>query len=253
MVRRSCLLGVVFILIFCLVGCSNNHAKKSENTVSREHAQIFLYGEKHGVDSVIEKEYEIWYELYHNDGMRHLFLELPYFTAEFLNVWMQEDNDDILNALYDDWEGTASHVPAKKDFYKQIKAQCPETVFHGTDVGHQFFSTGERFLAYLEQKNLQNSTQYLITQEVIEQRQFFYKNMDHDHVYRENKMTENFIREFDSLDGEKVMGIYGGAHTGLNKLDYTRKVPCMANQLKQYYGDIIYSENLSAWKWWWQK
>ncbi len=66
-------------------------------------------------------------------------------------------------------------------------------------------------------------------------------------------MTENFIREFDSLDGEKVMGIYGASHTGLNKLDYTRKVPCMANQLKQYYGDIIYSENLSAWKWWWQK
>jgi len=251
MVRRSCLLGVVFILIFCLVGCSNNHAKKSENTVSREHAQIFLYGEKHGVDKILKKEFEIWRGHYQDDGMRHLFLELPYFTAEFLNIWMQEDNDDILDALYDDLEGTASHVPALKDYYKQIKAQCPETVFHGTDVGHQFFSTGERFLAYLEQNDLQDSSHYLIAVEVMEQGRTFYDTSDD--VYRENKMTENFIREFDLLGGEKIMGIYGASHTGLDKLDYTRQVPCMANQLKEHYGDIIYSENLTAWKWWWQK
>jgi len=244
------LLLIVFALFFGLVSCSNN-TNLQEDTVSRELAQIFLYGEKHGVDEVIEREFEIWHDHYHNDGMRHLFLELPYYTAEFLNIWMQENNDDILDALYKDWDGTASHVPTIKNFYIKIKAECPETIFHGTDLGHQFFSTGERFLAYLEQNDLQDSRQYLIAQEVIEQGQHFYESSDD--VYRENKMTENFIREFDSLDGEKVMGIYGASHTGLNNLDYTRKVPCMANQLKQYYGDIIYSENLSAWKWWWQK
>ena len=248
--NRFYLLSVVFALLISMVGCFNNGTNKSVDTVARSFAQIFLYGEKHGLDNIIKKEFEIWHEHYYNDDMRHLFLELPYYTAEFLNIWMTEENDDILDVIYNDLEGTASHVPAVKAFYKQIKAQCPETIFHGTDVGHQFFSTGERFLKYLEQNNLQDSRQYLITVEVMDQGETFYETSDD--VYRENKMTENFIREFDLLDGEKIMGIYGAAHTGLNKLDYTRQVPCMANQLREYYGDIIYSENLSAWKWWWQ-
>ncbi|MGI6508398.1 MAG: hypothetical protein ACOX4A_08480 [Saccharofermentanales bacterium] len=59
-------------------------------------------------------------------------------------------------------------------------------------------------------------------------------------------MTENFILAFDSLNGEKAMGIYGGSHIGLYKMDFTGKVPCMGNQLREHYGDIIYSENLSG-------
>ena len=59
-------------------------------------------------------------------------------------------------------------------------------------------------------------------------------------------MTENFIREFDLLDDEKIMGIYGASHIDPDKMDFTGKVPCMANQLKEHYGDIIYSENLSG-------
>lgn len=237
------LLTLAFLLLFGLASCSNKTDEVAENTISRSEAQIFLYGEKHGIDKVIQKEFEIWHDHYHNDGMRHLFLETPYYTGEFLNIWMREDNDDILDAIYDDLEGTASHVPALKDFYKQIKEQCPETIFYGTDVGHQFFSTGERFLQYLEQNDLADSEQYRIAKEVIEQGQYFYETSDD--VYRENKMTENFIHAFDSLEGEKLMGIYGASHTGLNKMDYTGKVPCMANQLREHYGDIIYAEIVS--------
>lgn len=237
------LLTLAFLLLFGLANCSNKTDETPENTISRSEAQIFLYGEKHGIDKVIQKEFEIWHDHYHNDGMRHLFLETPYYTGEFLNIWMREDNDDILDAIYDDLEGTASHVPALKDFYKQIKEQCPETIFHGTDIGHQFFSTGERFLQYMEQNDLADSEQYRIAKEVIEQGQYFYETSDD--VYRENKMTENFIRAFDSLEGEKIMGIYGASHTGLNKMDYTGKVPCMANQLREHYGDIIYAEIVS--------
>ncbi|WP_242860603.1 hypothetical protein [Clostridium sp. KNHs205] len=68
--------------------------------------------------------------------MRHLFIELPYYTAEFLNVWMQSDSDDILDAIYDEWNGTMIHTPDIIEFYKNIKSRCPETIFHGTDVGH---------------------------------------------------------------------------------------------------------------------
>jgi len=40
-------------------------------------------------------------------------------------------------------------------------------------------------------------------------------------------------------------GIYGNAHTSLDAMDFTDSVPCMANQLKDIYKDIIYSEDLS--------
>ncbi len=238
------LFAFALLIIVGTVSCSNNTANVSENTVSRSLAQIFLYGEKHGIDAIMEREFEIWHEHYHEEGMRHLFLESPYYSCEFLNIWMQENGDEILDAIYEDLEGTAAQVPALKDFYRKIKAQCPETVFHGTDVGHQFFSTGERFLEYLEQNNLEDTEQYSITQEVIKQGKHFYETSDD--VYRENKMTENFILAFDSLNGEKVMGIYGGSHIGLDKMVFTGNVPCMGNQLREHYGDIIYSENLSG-------
>ncbi len=233
---------IILLIILGMTACSNT-ADISAGSAPRSEAQIFLYGEsKHGADNIIETEFEIWYEHYHNDGMRHLFLESPYYSCEFLNIWMQAEDDEILNAVYDDLEGTASYIPATKKFYKKIKEKCPETIFHGTDVGHQFWSTGDRFLQYLEQRGLKNSEQYFRTQEVMKQGKYFYDNSDD--VYRENKMVENFIRAFDSLDAEKVMGIYGAAHTGLDKMDFTGRVPCMANQLREHYGDIIYSEGL---------
>ncbi len=72
----------------------------------------------------------------------------------------------------------------------------------------------------------------------------FYETSDD--VYRENKMTEIFILAFDSLNGEQIMGIYGASHIGLYNMDFTGKAPSMANQLREHYGDIIYSENLSG-------
>lgn len=177
--------------------------------------------------------------------MRHLFIESSYDTAEFLNIWMKEESDEILDMIYDNWKGTLSYNPDIKEFYKQIKEQCPETIFHGTDIGHQYDTTGKRFLEYLQSNNLEESKQYLLTLEAIEQGEYYYTH--NDEVYRENKMVENFIREFDKLNDENIMGIYGTAHTGLDAMDNTNKVPCMANQLKEYYGDTIQSEDLSMW------
>jgi hypothetical protein len=52
------------------------------------------------------------------------------------------------------------------------------------------FSTGERFLEYLEQNNLEDTEQYSITQEVIEQGKDYQETSDD--VYRENKLTGKF-------------------------------------------------------------
>lgn len=242
---RSFLVFVVMMsMILLLSSCANSSTLKGISAPpSQSSGQIYLYGETHGVDKILDKEFELWYEYYHNQSMRHLFVELPYYTAEFLNIWMQSESNDILDAIYSDWAGTASYNLTVKAFYEKIKSQCPETVFHGTDVGHQYATTGERFLEYLRSNNLEDSDKYQLTQEAIEQGKHYYG--DSGDVYRENTMVENFSREFDKLSGESVMGIYGAAHTGLEAMDYTNSVPCMANQLKKYYGGIIHSEDLT--------
>jgi len=58
-----------------------------------------LYGEAHGEDKIIEKELEIWKSYYQEKNLRHLFIESPYYTAELLNLWMNEDNNEILNEI----------------------------------------------------------------------------------------------------------------------------------------------------------
>lgn len=207
--------------------------------------EIFLYGEQHSVEKILEKELELWSSYYHNDGMRDLFVELPYYTAEYMNIWMESDSDDILDSLYQDWTGTALHSQEVVDFYKRIKNECPETVFHGTDVGHQYDTTGKRFLEYLASIDAQQSLLYKLSQENIKQGQYYYRHSDY--VYRENKMVENFIRELDALNGADVMGIYGSAHTNIEAMAYTTdSVPCMANQLHKKYGDALHTEDLSS-------
>lgn len=240
----SIFIGVMIVLL-ALLACSRIMIQKEQSAQAAQSVgTIYLYGEAHGVDKILDKEFELWQEYYNDQNMRHLFIELPYYTAEFLNVWMKSDSNEILDALYNDWRGTQAYNMDSKKFYEKIKKQCPETIFHGTDVGHQSDTTGKRFLEYLQNNGLEESEQYLRTKETIKQGEYFYGHSDD--KYRENKMVDNFIREFDKLNGENIMGIYGSAHTGLKAKNFTKSVPCMANQLKKHYGNNIYSEDLSG-------
>lgn len=143
-------------------------------------------------------------------------------------------------------KGTAFYNRHTFDFFVQIKLHCPQTIFHGTDVGHQYDTTGQRFLHYLENAKQKNTPSYIRTQEIIAQGKKYYnepkpKNM----IYRENMMAENFTYELKKANNADVMGIYGSAHTGLESSDMTGTIPCMANQLKALYGNAIMSEDLS--------
>lgn len=210
--------------------------------------QIYLYGEGHGVPEYIDKEFELWNQYYHEEGMRHLFVEYPYYAAELLNLWMEAEDDTLLWQWFGETSGTAGAVQETWEFLKRIKAECPETVFHGTDVGHQYQTTGARYLAYLEEQGLADSEQYARAQEVMEQGKYYYENSDN--IYRENTMAENFLAEYAALNGEDVMGIYGTAHVDPEARDYyTQTVPSMARQLKEVYGENLhteYIENLAA-------
>jgi len=227
-------------VLITVTACASINIRTEKST-----GQIFLYGEAHGVEKIMDRQLEIWYDYYHNQNMRHMFLESAYFTAEFLNIWMQSDNDDILNELFDDWTGTQSHVPHTLVFFKRIKNEFPETIFHGVDVGHQFWSTGKRFFQYLKDNNMQGTKQYLLTQKAIKQGRAFY--IAHNFSYRENKMAENFIREFDQLVNQNIMASFGTAHTAFGYSDLTGlpKVPTMAESLRERYDNSLHIEDLS--------
>ncbi len=199
--------------------------------------EIFLYGEQHGAKQILDYEVKLWSDYYHQQRMRHLFIEYPNYVAQLLNRWMVSDDDEILDTLYEEWKGSPSYNPTVKDFFKSVKEMCPQTIFHGIDVGHFYWSTGERFLALLKEEGVEKSELYQQTIGCIEQGKHYYEQKDS--FYREQQMVNNFIEEFESLEGESVMGIFGGAH-----VTYENQNTNMASQLKKRYGGCVHSKTL---------
>ena len=190
-----------------------------------------------------KKEIGIW-KRYYDSGIRDLFVELSYFDAKMLNLWMKSDDNEILELLIQGWEGANVDEELERQFLTSIKETCPETVFHGTDVGHDYDTSGKWYLDYLEKGGQKGSKDFQRTQENIEQGKYFY-DQDHDWAYRENKMVENFIKEYETVNGAPVMGIYGATHTDTGGMAYmSDSVPSMAAQLKEEYGNLLYTEDL---------
>jgi len=228
------------------VSCASDDANRGAT------GQIFLYGEAHGVERLMNRQLEIWGDYYHNHGMRHLFIEWTYFTAEFLNVWMRQDNDDILYELYNDWQGSGADEPIYLEFFRTIKRDFPETVFHGVDILQWQYPTGRRFLQHLEDNDMQGSDVYLLTLEALEQVEEQGRRLAErgyvDSEFRVTKMAENFIRAFDELGGQSVMGIFGAAHTTLGF--YEREatdIRTFAERLSERYGDSLHLTDLRLW------
>lgn len=237
------------VLIAGLFGCAAGNDIATTESVSQTvaveaPAMIFLYGEYHSREYIIDLELELWQNYYHEYGMRHLFLEDAYYTAQMLNMWMQAEDDAILDMIFDAHEGSHAASDVYRHFYQTIKETCPETVFHGTDVGHQYSTLGYWYRDYLQEQGLTDTEEYRLTLDNIEQGQIFYEESDQPSVYRENNMAENFAKAFDALDGESVMGIYGSAHVDLFAMNHTGECPCMGRQLRSRYGDMVSCEDL---------
>ena len=240
----------VFVLLLLTsaaawAGCSNMSETKEEtqsaenSNIEEKSAQIYLFGEVHGEEKVIQKEYEYWHQYYHEQGVRHLFYEMPYFAAQYLNLWMETDDDEIFEEFLQYGKGSKADNPYIVEFYQKIKSECPETIFHGIDVGHRPETLGAQYLNYLEENGLKDSQQYQNTLLSIEQGKKYEE--DRDRAYRENMLAENFMREFDELGGESVMGIFGCGHVKTGEKDPSGKVPRMVDQLHEVYGDGLHS------------
>ena len=198
--------------------------------------RMFLYGEQHGQDRYVNRELEIWGS-YYEKGMRHLFVELPCYEAAYLNLWMQKGDEKYLDLGAPKNE---AYLEAYKYFYSSIREQYPETVFHGTDVGHDP-EIGHQYHLYLQGVERRVTDEYRKVQRVNEQGILFYGERgpaDDDWAFRENCMVSNFVEEFEACGGLDIVGFYGSRHLSA-ETDVSGTVPSMVAQLQEKYGEKL--------------
>ena len=244
--------ALLVVMLLVLTACGSEPRQPqtpNETTVTgpEEIGEIYLYGEYHANEHLLQKELVLWKDCYAR-GVRYLFVELPYYTAQYLNLWMQAEDDTILLEVYEDWNGSLSYNELVLDFYRSIKADCPETIFVGTDIGHQYDTTGTRYESYLRAEGQLNSEEYKRADTCVIQGRHFYGERDEERqdTYRENAMVENFIAAVERLPaGTDIMGIYGAAHTDPTALFWGGTADSMAKQLAAYYGDKLHCTDLS--------
>lgn len=243
--------GLIFTMVIAISACQNNSAE------TEKPAKIYLYGEEHGTKEDTDKEFSIWKDYYDNYGMRNLFLEVPNYVAGYLNLWMDEEDDQILEILRDQYKfSQGNKLKHYGKLFRLIKTQCPETVFYGTDISSLSNDTlGKPYLRLLDKDK--NKTEIERVKAVIDQgekmnsyiaeskekdsEKLFIKAME----YREEVLVENFIYEFDNLEDKRMMGIYGAYHVKKPKEDYIIQTDIMADKLKDHYGDIVSTNILS--------
>ena len=204
-----------------------------------EIGKIFIYGETHGRQPILDKEFELWKAYYTEKHMRHLFVELSYPKAQLLNLWMSGDESVSL----DDLITTAYNPEAIKNYYRKIKEECPETVFHGFDIGKGYTLHGVNYRKYLEENNLEDTQEYALNEIALAQEKQ-YKGT-HDASYREQMIVENFINAFNRLGDEDVMATIGYGHLLLEPLTLDGiTFDTMGKQLSDIYQERIQLESL---------
>ena len=193
------------VLLLCMIFLCGIFVSGSSETVQGNGGDlIYLYGENHYHPGCMEKELSAWEELY-KGGARHLFIEYSYAFGQMLNAWMQADDDEMLRWLWSEGEDDLESSPVEAlllfDFYKAIKEHCPETVFHGTDIEHDYETSGAEYLAELEAAGKQDTEEYARTVLTCEQGRQAHLNgeTDEGYRYREACLTENFIYELERL------------------------------------------------------
>ena len=137
---------ILALLLAALLGLTACGAPAETSAPTGE---IFIYGEEHANAACLDKELALWQTCY-GQGMRHLFIEMGAGSALLLNRWMAAEDDAYWDMVYGACEGTLFHAKVVADFYHQIKETCPDTIFHGFDIEHQYATSGEKARQLLE-------------------------------------------------------------------------------------------------------
>lgn len=242
MKKRKTVVAFTLLLAVCCVAVIFDLNDGLSDVYPTDNTKIMLYGEAHGEKEYYDAELKLW-QGYYDDGCRDLFVELPYYSAEFLNIWMKEASNDLLDVWFEEINRTLSGNEYYYEFLCKIKKNCSQTVFYGTDIGHQYDTTGARYLRYLEENGWKDSENYKLTEECIKQgKEYDESSGQYDGVsdLRETYMVSNFEKAYARQGSGKIMGIYGSYHTDLNAPDL------MAGRLKADLGDVISSVKISS-------
>ena len=244
-------------------------ADKEADEDQTPEGMIYLYGEHHWEPYCMEQELEAWRKLYEN-GARHLFIEYSPAWAGIYSINISGDEETLdliysyMNAESIEYYGESANEVSEEGrrqlllehvFLQAIKEHCPETIFHGIDVEHDYDDFGPLYLEYLESIGQQDSEEYARELLACEQGRICHRDTrdiyeDDDNAYRENCMVENFIRDLEKLETQDMMGVFGGAHVELGAMNWTPSgdgatVYNMATQLQQRYGDRVVSTILA--------
>ena len=228
----------VVLLLAALLGLTACGAPAETGAPTGE---IFIYGEEHANAACLDKELALWQTCY-GQGMRHLFIEMGAGSTLLLNRWMAAEDDAYWDMVYGACEGTLFHAEVVADFYHQIKETCPDTIFHGFDIEHQYATSGEKARQLLEDEGKTDTDVYREVERSIKQGTMYYRRGADDKadVQRENALATNFCTAFDALGGVSVMAFCGGAHADPNGMDHqTGTVPSMAAQIAAHYGSKV--------------
>lgn len=217
----------------------------SRNPRSSQPGQIYLYGEVHAHETIQNMELERWEQYYKEDGMRHLFMETSYCHAQFLNLWMQSDNNEILDSLLKKMQGTYGVLLRKEHFICQSKKTARKP-FSTAPISVISTVQSDRNICIIWKKTARKIRKNISWGKNIQQGKTF--EATGKSSYRENCMAENFIEEYDRLIQSEgptdIMGIYGAAHTNPDIQNVTGEVPSMASQIQSRYGESLHSKDL---------
>lgn len=237
-------------MVITISACQNDSAQTGKEDA------IYLYGEEHGTEEDTDKEFTLWKDYYDKEGMRNLFLEVPNYVAGYLNLWMDEEDDQILEILRDQYKfSQGNRLKHYGKLLRRIKKECPETVFYGTDIGDFNATLGDGYLELLDKEK--DKTEIDRVKEVMDQgdkRDAYikeYKEKPEDTRlariadFREQMLVENFIYEFDQLKDKRIMGIYGAYHVSNPEKIKMGEAEIMGDQIKSHYGDIVSTKVLA--------
>lgn len=201
---------------------------------------IFLYGVVSDTDQEnFDDALELW-KTFYTQGVRDLFTDYSYPMTGFMNLWMQSDGDEYLDLAFDNVKGQTDILKA---FYRAIKRDCPETVFHGTGFGY----LETEYRKYLEENGRKDSEEYRLTEESQNQLTRYKASADQAeaNAYQDACLAENFAREYEALNGASVMGVIHYFHLESSEL-YLPEEQLMITLLKERFGDAVRTDRTDA-------
>ena len=132
--KRTKLMTLTVCLLICtLVFCSCGGSSGPK----MEAGDIYLYGEEHSNRECLTKELELWGELY-SEGVRDLFVELPCYTAEYLNLWMLADLEAAGEKDSDAYKLAEEVIEQGKTFYEMYANDDPADTYRENCMAENF-------------------------------------------------------------------------------------------------------------------